>query len=70
MDELLDKRAVCRFFGGTERPIDQSTLWRGIKTGRFPKPIRIGPQVRRWSRQDCEAALRALMGCKLEEVGR
>jgi prophage regulatory protein len=59
MDDLLNVNSVCRFFGG-DRPIDKSTLWRGIRQGRYPKPIRIGPQVRRWFRQDCEAALRLM----------
>jgi predicted DNA-binding transcriptional regulator AlpA len=60
MDDLLDKRAVCRLLGGS-KPIDQSTLWRWVKAGLLPKPIHIGPQVRRWSRQDCEAALRSMV---------
>jgi predicted DNA-binding transcriptional regulator AlpA len=62
MDDLLNVNAVCRLFGGSERPIDKSTLWRGIKVGRYPKPIRISAQVRPWSRQDCEAALEAMKG--------
>ncbi len=61
MDDLLDKRTVCRLFGGT-KAIDQSTLWRWVKAGRVPKPIKVGPQVRRWSRQECEAALRLMIG--------
>jgi len=59
MDDLLDKRTVCAFFGGT-KPIDPATLYRGIRQGRYPKPIAIGPQVRRWSREECEAVLREM----------
>jgi predicted DNA-binding transcriptional regulator AlpA len=59
MDDLLDKRTVCRLFGGT-KPIDPATLYRGIRQGRYPKPIRIGPQVRRWSRSEVEAVLAQL----------
>jgi predicted DNA-binding transcriptional regulator AlpA len=58
-DLLLDKLQVCAFFGGT-KPINPATLYRWIKQGRCPPPIRIGPQVRRWKRSDCEAALRLL----------
>jgi predicted DNA-binding transcriptional regulator AlpA len=55
--QLLNRGEVCRFFGN----IHPSTLWRGIRQGRYPAPIRIGPQLRRWSRADCETALRAMM---------
>jgi predicted DNA-binding transcriptional regulator AlpA len=55
-DHLMDRREVCEWFGG----IHPSTLWRGIREGRFPAPIHIGPQLRRWSRADCETALRTM----------
>jgi hypothetical protein len=35
MDLLLDRREVCRFFGGT-KPLDPATLYRGIRKGRYP----------------------------------
>jgi predicted DNA-binding transcriptional regulator AlpA len=57
--QLLDKAAVCELFGGT-RPLNASTLYRGIKQGRFPKPVRIGGSSR-WLRSECEAALREMM---------
>ena len=57
MDDLLDKRQVCRMLGG----INQSTLWRWVRTNRWPRPIHVGPQVRRWSRQECEAALQRML---------
>jgi predicted DNA-binding transcriptional regulator AlpA len=56
--DLLDRKDTCRFFGN----IHPSTLWRGIKAGRYPQPIRIGPQLRRWSRSECETALQAMIG--------
>ena len=55
-NHLLDRAEVCRYFGN----IHPSTLWRGIKAGRYPAPIRIGPQLRRWSRAECETALREM----------
>lgn len=55
MQNLLDKVEVCRFFGGT-RPLNPATLYRGIRKGRFPVPIKIGG-VSRWLRTECEAAL-------------
>jgi predicted DNA-binding transcriptional regulator AlpA len=48
-DDLLDEAEVCRYIGGT-KPINPSTLWRGVRDGRFSKPIHIGPQSVRWIR--------------------
>jgi predicted DNA-binding transcriptional regulator AlpA len=58
--DLLDRQAVCRLFGGT-KPIDPSTLYRGVAKGRYPRPVKIGPGASRWLRQECEAALAALI---------
>jgi predicted DNA-binding transcriptional regulator AlpA len=57
--DLLDRRAVCELLGGT-RPINASTLYRQIKAGTFPKPIRVGGSSR-WLRAECEAVLREMM---------
>jgi predicted DNA-binding transcriptional regulator AlpA len=58
--QLLDKAEVCRLFGGN-RPLNPSTLYRGIKLGRYPKPIKVGPGSSRWIRAECEAALKAMV---------
>ena len=55
--ELLDRREVCRFFGGT-KPLDPATLYRGIRKGRYPAPVKVGPGSSRWLRGECEAACR------------
>ena len=55
-DEHLDAPAACAFIGGT-RPIHPSTLWRGVKAGRFSKPIKIGAQSVRWRRSELAADL-------------
>jgi predicted DNA-binding transcriptional regulator AlpA len=60
-DELLDLREVCRYFGGT-KPINPATLYRGIKSDRYPAPIHVGPGSSRWLRSECEAALREMIG--------
>jgi len=54
--DLLDRREVCRFFGGT-KPLDPATLYRGIRKGRYPVPVKVGPGSSRWLRSECEAAL-------------
>jgi predicted DNA-binding transcriptional regulator AlpA len=58
--ELLDRADVCRYFGGT-RPINAATLYRGIRRGRYPRPVKIGPGSSRWLRSECEAALQAMV---------
>jgi predicted DNA-binding transcriptional regulator AlpA len=58
--ELLDRDATCRFFGGT-RPINPATLYRGVRKGRYPKPVKVGPGSSRWLRAECEAALERLI---------
>jgi len=60
MTELLDKAEVCRLFGGS-RPINASTLYRNIKLGRYPKPIRVAPNTSRWLLAECEAVVRKLV---------
>jgi predicted DNA-binding transcriptional regulator AlpA len=54
--DLLDKAETCRLFGGT-RPIHPATLYRGIRDGRYPRPLKIGPGSSRWLREECEAVL-------------
>jgi predicted DNA-binding transcriptional regulator AlpA len=58
--QLLDRAETCRYFGGT-RPINPATLYRGIRVGRYPKPIKVGPGSSRWLRSECEAALQAMV---------
>jgi predicted DNA-binding transcriptional regulator AlpA len=57
--ELLDRREVCRFFGGT-KPLDPATLYRGIRKGRYPAPVKVCPGSSRWLRSECETALRVM----------
>jgi predicted DNA-binding transcriptional regulator AlpA len=57
---LLDRVEVCRFFGGT-RPINPATLYRNIRKGLYPRPVKIGPGSSRWLLSECEAALKAMV---------
>ena len=59
-NDLLTLRDVCRLFGGS-RPINPATLYRGMKLGRYPAPVKIGPGSSRWLRAECEAALAAMI---------
>ena len=56
LPELLDRDAVCRFFGGT-KPLHAATIYRHIRAGLIPAPIKISAGCSRWSLAECEAAL-------------
>jgi len=38
-------------------PVGKSTWWAGCKTGRFPKPVKIGPRTTAWLAEDIIALL-------------
>jgi predicted DNA-binding transcriptional regulator AlpA len=56
--DLMTMLEVRAFFGGT-RLIDTSTLYRGMNSGRYPRPIRVGGV--RWIRSECEDALAVMI---------
>ena len=62
-DDLLDKDAACRFIGGS-RPINAATLYRGVKAGIYPKPVKVAPNVSRWRRGELEEALAARIAAR------
>ncbi len=33
-------------------PVGRSTWWAGIKTGRFPRPVKLGPRTTAWKVED------------------
>jgi prophage regulatory protein len=33
-------------------PVSKSTWWAGIRTGRFPKPVKLGPRTTAWRVED------------------
>jgi predicted DNA-binding transcriptional regulator AlpA len=38
-------------------PIGKSSWWAGIKDGRFPKPIKLGPRTTVWRVEDIRALI-------------
>ncbi len=46
--ELVGEEAARKIIGGEQKPISRVTLWRGVKSGRYPLPIRVGLQSCRW----------------------
>jgi prophage regulatory protein len=33
-------------------PVGRSTWWEGVKSGRFPKPVKLGPRTTVWRVED------------------
>lgn len=38
-------------------PVSKSTWWAGVKAGRFPKPVKLGPRITAWRVEDIRALL-------------
>lgn len=41
-------------------PISRSSWWAGCKSGKYPKPIKIGPRTTAWRLSDINALLEKL----------
>ena len=33
-------------------PVSKSTWWEGVKSGRFPQPVKLGPRITVWRVED------------------
>ncbi len=60
-DVMMSLSETCVFFGGPDRPIHYSTLYRGIAAGRYPEGVRVGPNSVRWLRSECREARQKLI---------
>ncbi|MCB1893539.1 MAG: AlpA family phage regulatory protein [Rhodocyclaceae bacterium] len=38
-------------------PVAKSTWWAGVKSGRFPKPVKLGPRTTAWRAEDIRTLL-------------
>ncbi len=38
-------------------PVGKSTWWDGVKSGRFPKPVKLGPRITAWRAEDIQALI-------------
>jgi predicted DNA-binding transcriptional regulator AlpA len=43
-------------------PVCRSTWWAGCRTGRFPRPVRLGPNTVAWRRSEILALLAQMDG--------
>jgi hypothetical protein len=54
--DLVDESVARAIIGGAASPISRATLWRHVKAGRFPKPLKIGAR-NRWKRDELVAVV-------------
>jgi prophage regulatory protein len=46
-------------------PVSKSSWWAGVRSNRYPKPVKLGPRTTAWAVED----LRALIASTRAEVG-
>lgn len=40
-------------------PVSKSTWWAGVRSGRFPKPVKLGERITAWRVEDIRALIAA-----------
>ena len=59
----LPPERVCapsQFLGpGRVLPIGRSTWWAGVKSGRYPKPVKLSPRITVWPVKGIRALIRS-----------
>ncbi len=38
-------------------PVSKSTWWAGVKSGRYPQPVKLGPKITAWKVSDIRALI-------------
>ena len=41
-------------------PVSKSTWWAGVKSGRFPQPVKLSPRCTCWRERDIDALVESL----------
>jgi prophage regulatory protein len=41
-------------------PVSKSTWWAGVKSGRFPRPVKLGPRITAWRDEDIDRLIEEL----------
>ncbi len=41
-------------------PVSRSSWWEGVRTGRYPKPVRLGKRITAWRVSDIRALLESV----------
>jgi prophage regulatory protein len=52
-DSLLKVSEVCQLLS-----VGEATWWAGVKSGRYPKSVKLGPRITRWRRSDIDKLIR------------
>jgi prophage regulatory protein len=52
LEALLRLKSVIGPLGPI--PVSKSTWWEGVRSGRFPKPVKLGPRTTVWRRADVQ----------------
>ena len=58
--ELIDRDETCRELGR----ISPATLYRGVTSGRYPRPINVGPNTVRWILTEVRTCKIAMMNSR------
>lgn len=43
-------------------PVSKSTWWAGVKEGRYPQPVKLGPKITAWRVEDIRALIDTFEG--------
>jgi prophage regulatory protein len=43
-------------------PVSKSTWWAGVKSGRYPRPVKLGPRITAWRVEDIRSLIQAGLG--------
>jgi predicted DNA-binding transcriptional regulator AlpA len=38
-------------------PVSKSTWWAGVKSGRYPRPVKLGPRITAWRVEDIRSLI-------------
>ncbi|MDY0029774.1 MAG: AlpA family phage regulatory protein [Pseudobdellovibrionaceae bacterium] len=43
-------------------PVSKSTWWSGVKEGRYPRPVKLGPKITAWRVEDIRGLIASKQG--------
>ena len=49
-------------------PVGRSTWWQGVRTGKFPQPVKLGPRTTAWRTEDIRRLIEDPTSFTLKEV--
>jgi hypothetical protein len=67
-NSFYDIEFLCRLFGGDDSPLHPSTIYRGIRDGRVPRPIKTAPNVNRWLGRELIAAREQMIAAERDPL--